>query len=122
MRRVVVLAVSAVLAFSLLVPGQADAVPGLNEVWTAAFSYVPHLVVLQHGQTLKLTNMDLLFPHNVTALVPQLGAFFSLNAAPGDTVPVNGTNTLPTGAYPFSCTVDILHVAAPTLKGILVVV
>lgn len=126
MRRALPTAAATVLALSLLVPGRASAVPGVNEVWTAAFSYVPHVVVLNQGTPLTLRNMepvpDPIFSHNVTSLVPTLAPFASANVPPGGSGTVSGTNVLAPGVYPFTCTVNLVHLAAPTLKGLLVVV
>jgi plastocyanin len=120
MRRIAVLAMSAILGLALLVPQSAHALT--VPVTAVAFTYVPAAVVLRPGDNLTFTNLDpasiVLFPHTLTC---GLGPPFAPNGKCstgfvvfGATAPVLVT-LAPGEASPFYC------LSHPWMRGVLAV-
>jgi plastocyanin/glucose/arabinose dehydrogenase len=106
------LAVIAALPFAAQsLPAAASATPLI----AVGFQFVPPVVAMSAGDTFTFTNQDVA-PHDVTST--QDGPtgqplFRSPTANNGQTVNVNGAETLPEGSYPFLCSIH------PTMTGTL---
>jgi glucose/arabinose dehydrogenase len=100
-----------VLIGALLAPA-APARADTAQVITIAAIFVSPVTVMQPGDSLVLNNQDLL-PHNLVSQQPGLFATPTIN--PGTSAEAAGASSLPSGVYPFVCT---LH---PWMLGALAV-
>jgi len=78
---------------------------------TVGFTFVPPVISIAPGDSLQLTNSDLV-PHNLHS-APDGSLFHSPDVAPGTTAPVADVESLPAGQYPFYCTIH------PWMQGVL---
>lgn len=92
-----------------------DASAAATPLFAVSFQFVPPIVAMSPGDTFTFTNQDVA-QHDVTST--QNGPtgeplFRSPTANNGDTVTVNGAESLPQGDYPFICSIH------PTMTGTL---
>lgn len=104
MRRSILVLVALLLALAILAPAPGGAAEFV--VSAASFQFVPSVVAVPQGSTLRFVNADAVEEldgagHNVTISLTRKSATIHF----GQTSLVSGVNTLAAGTYPFVCTV-----------------